>query len=184
MNYIKNGFNILFWNTEYYLKNAVGNIITTIQSQLRVLLRFDKIRKYIMNEENLAQIQKILFYLDEITPYTKPSLMLFFICACIYCFCWIYIIANFIFMLFSPYHFIYVFCIQNIAFPLCFFFYYGSVEFFNVNYMGENLILFFMSVAMVFLSILIPKKYFLCLILDIILIIVNIFLLINLNFLN
>ena len=41
MNYIKNGFNILFWNIKYYLKSTVGNIITTIQSQLRVLLGFD-----------------------------------------------------------------------------------------------------------------------------------------------
>ena len=77
---------------------------------------------------------------------------------------------------------VYIFFAQNLILLISFIFYNGSEGFFNMLFASNNLQLFVVYFLIMIISLCIPKKFIISIILSVILIIANIFLLANLNF--
>ena len=167
---------------KYILSYTIPFIQYCAQICFDYLFNFNTIKAYINIDENIwMQTNMTLTYIQKTMPSIKPNNKIFLICLVLYFIITLSIFFNFVTIFFNP-NCVYIFFAQNLILLISFIFYNGSEGFFNMLFASNNLQLFVVYFLIMIISLCIPKKFIISIILSVILIIANIFLLANLNF--
>lgn len=175
MNFIESLFTYILNYILYLFKNVfiyfLKNILEKIGLNKNMIKFDDKILLEIYN--NLLNFKKYI-------PDIKSNNNLLFCFIFLYIFNTLYIITGIHNVIIFPSSFFYNLWFNNIFLLLCFAFYYGSLEFYDIFISKKNLSISIVFVSTMLATILMPKQYIIGIIFCIILIILNIFILINL----
>ena len=190
MEYIKNAINNGFVFSTEILESLITRIFNYI------LCLFKDIFIYILNliieamgfkkdmikinDDVLSEIYNNLLYFKKYIPDVKSNFKLLFCFTLFYIFNTLYILISMHNIIIFPSSFFYNLWFNNIFLLLCFIFYYGSITFYDIFISKENLSISILFVLLMLVTILLPKKYIITIFFCIVLIILNIFLLINL----
>ena len=185
-NTIKNGYafstNLLQSLTTQIFNYILGlfkDMFTDILTSIIEAMGFKK--DMIKIDDNvLSEIYNNLLKIKIYIPDIESNYKLLFCFVFLYIFNTLYILTNIHNIIIFPSSFFYNLWFNNIFLLSCFVSYYGSVMFYDLFISKENLSVSVLFVLLMFVTILIPKKYIISLIFCVVLIILNILILINL----
>ena len=176
--YLLNGVGYVI---KYIFKNALSLVQFLAKKILNYLFGFRFINQYfIINEYISGQIKIVIHYIQKKILF-NANYKLFTFCLILYFLILISAIMNSILVFSSP-NSVYIFIFLNIILLLSFIFYSGSKDFFDILLIDDNLNFFVVFFTVIFISICIPKNIILSIPLSIILILTNIFFLVNFKF--
>lgn len=185
-NFIKNGivFSVeivepLVFHIFNYILGLFKKMLIYVLTLIIEIMGFKK-NMIKIDDDILSDIHNNLSYFKIYIPDVKPNFKLLFCFILLYIFNTLYIITSVHNIIIFPSSFFYNLWFNNIFLLLCFIFYYGSIMFYDIFISKENLSISSLFVLLMLVTIFLPKRYIVDIIFCIVLIVSNIFILINL----
>lgn len=184
--YINNGFTFSVETLEFLINHIFNYILrlfkdvfiyTLVSITEAIGFKKDMIK---INDDDLSKIYNNLSNLKKYIPDVKPNFKLLCSFTFLYVFNTLYILTSMHNVIIFPTSFFYNLWFNNIFLLLCFIFYYGSIAFYDIFISKKNLSISVLFISSMLVTIFLPKKYIITIIICVILIILNIFMLINL----